>query len=131
MPDDDSKAESRAQEQARYKYESIVEMMQRRDAAKTEKEEDDSLEEIEQFPLSVMLRGDWHEPYTDKKVDDVEYQILLCTGGPAVRIIGDLGEDGPCTAVLECQDWFEQWTQCNSEYNEDVLIEFASRLLPC
>lgn len=113
------------------KYESIVEMIKRREAASTEKEEDESLEEIESSALSVMLRGDWHEPYSQTKVDDVEFYILLCTGGPAVRIYGELESDGAYNVRLECQDWFEPWTEYSGEYDENVLIEYANRLLPC
>jgi len=43
-------------------------------------------------------------------MDPEEFNILLCTGGPAVRITGDLDLlNQPDTARLEYQDWFEPW----------------------
>lgn len=120
--------ENRAAEQAKAQYENITAMVQRREAAKTEKQEDDSLEEIESSALSVRLRADWHA--FGESSEDCEYEILLCTGGPAVRIIGDLGSGGVESAVLQWQDWMEPWTEYRGKYDEDVLMEYANRLLP-
>lgn len=40
------------------------------------------------------------------------YELLLATGGPAVRIVGDLDDNcEPETARLEVQDWGEPWTE--------------------
>jgi hypothetical protein len=72
---------------------------------------DDARERIQEDPLSVLVRGDWHEPGTE---DDgpAEFEILLCTGGPACRIRGQLDEhQEPCRAWLEHQDWGTPWTE--------------------
>ena len=41
-----------------------------------------------------------------------EFEILLCTGGPACRIIGDLDQHGqPDRPRLQYQDWGTPWTE--------------------
>lgn len=59
-----------------------------------------------------------------------EHRILLGTGGPATRIVGELDEYGqPTNAKFEYQDWFKPWTAANdlSEEEEKTLLEFASQ----
>ena len=58
--------------------------------------------------LEVKVKSDWHRLGEDSELG--EYMILLCTGGPAVRIVGDLESDQPMTAKLEFQGWFTPWT---------------------
>jgi hypothetical protein len=88
-------------------------------------DEDDARQRIEEDALSVEVRSDWHTPGGD--ADAAEYQILLCTGGPACRIIGELdGYGQPNTARIEHQDWFKPWTNypLTAEEQETVL-EYA------
>jgi len=77
-------------------------------------------------PLSVEVRSDWHSPGAD---DDEcgEYNILLCTGGPAVRIVGDLNKwKEPESARLEYQDWFTPWENYYLNGNdEEKLVAYA------
>ena len=40
-----------------------------------------------------------------------KYDILLAPGGPALRIVGDLGGGEPTSATLEWQDWGTPWTE--------------------
>src|SRR4051812_36069117 len=69
-------------------------------------------ERIEADPLSVEVRSDWHTPGDRDGMTPAEYCILLCTGGPACRIVGDLDEHGePSSARIEHQDWFTPWTE--------------------
>jgi len=57
------------------------------------------------------VRDGWHTPMYDDG-DPVEYEILLCTGGPAVRIRGHLDQySQPSTARIEHQDWGTPWTE--------------------
>lgn len=71
-------------------------------------DEDQARQAIQEDPLSVEVRSDWQSPGEELKAS--EYTILLCTGGPAVRLRGDLSEYGkPDTASLEYQDWFTPW----------------------
>lgn len=63
---------------------------------------------ITEDPLSIEVRSDWHAPGEPDLSS--EYLILLCTGGPAVRITGELDEHRqPETAELQYQDWFTPW----------------------
>lgn len=72
---------------------------------------DDTAEKIEQtcqeLPLSVLVRSDWYCPSSgDRDREPVEFEILLSTGGPACRIIGDLNcGNYPCNCRVQWQDW--------------------------
>ena len=75
----------------------------------------ESLEDAEQAidndPLSVQVRSGWYTP-GEGSPDPEEFEILLCTGGPAVRIRGELGMHlEPYRAWIEYQDWFTPWTE--------------------
>jgi len=122
----------RAHAQAMAHLEIIVELIQRLRAAQDagdEAAEDAAREEIEDLPLEVLVRSGWHrpgeamEPYEPPE----EYQILLCTGGPAVRIVGTLTRLGePETAALEYADWGTPWTTYPVDAEEELaLLEFA------
>jgi hypothetical protein len=67
---------------------------------------------IQEDPLSVQVRTDWYSPgEANGDVAPAEFEILLGTGGPATRIMGDLDEHGqPCRAWIEAQDWGKPWT---------------------
>jgi hypothetical protein len=118
--------ENRAREQAQTQLESIKELLE--ELQKAEDEEDEEKAEglrnaIEETPLEVSIREDWHAP--GQKADSKEYIILLCTGGPAVRIHGELNEyNEPETAKIEYQDWFTEWQTLDAD--EDILLQFAS-----
>ena len=72
---------------------------------------DAALEAITESPLSVEVRSGWTTSGTTN-FKMTEYQILLTTGGPALRIIGELDQYGePETARLEYQDWGTPWTE--------------------
>lgn len=76
-------------------------------------------QDIQEDPLSVEVRSDWKE-----------YNILLCTGGPACRIIGDLDEHGqPDRARIEYQDWFTPWIELVNITSEerDALLNYAQQ----
>ena len=73
-------------------------------------DEDSASQAIDEGPLSVQVRSDWHNPGEESEA--VEYELLLCTGGPACRIVGDLGQHGqPERARIEYQDWGTPWTE--------------------
>lgn len=71
-------------------------------------------ERAQEMALSVEVRGPWHTPGdTDGNKAD-EFQILLSTGGPALRVMGDLndyGEPDADNSRLEIQDWGTPWTE--------------------
>lgn len=87
-------------------------------------DEDDARQRIEEDPLSVEVRSGWYDPCGDKPDPD-EFQILLCTGGPAVRIMGELDRGEPVRAWLEYQDWGTPWTQYFGA-DSDTLCRYAS-----
>ncbi len=88
---------------------------------------DKAQQAIEEDALSVEVRSEWHQPGTIGDEVYAEFRILLCTGGPAVQILGDVGEHGqPDQARLMCQDWFTPWTEVILESEETAdLLTFA------
>jgi hypothetical protein len=113
--------------QARAQYESILEMVKGlRGDADAEWGSDAARQAIEEDALSVEVRTDWHSPGADTD-KPTEYRILLCTGGPAVQIVGRLSQYGePETATLQFQDWFTPWTgYYDTDMEEDVLLDYA------
>ena len=81
--------------------------------------------EIHEGPLSVMVRDGWHSPGLPCEDGAEEYEILLSTGGPALRIYGHLGNHfEPASAELQWQDWFKPWTRCTFG-DEAVLLAYA------
>ena len=91
---------------------------------KNDTEREAAEEAIHEDALEVSIREDWHAP--GETSPDKEYLILLCTGGPAVRIIGDLNQyNEPENARLEHRDWGTSWTEYHEANNEAVLLEYA------
>ena len=73
--------------------------------------------------LSIDVRSDWHTPGYPGAV--TEYCITLTTGGPAVRIVGDLNQwKQPSSATLQVRDWGTDWTDYD-EADEDTLLGYA------
>src|SRR5690606_27267479 len=117
-----------AHEQAKVNLKIIVELLRRLHKALDagdEAAEDAAREEIWGLPLEVTVRSGWQRP--GEAVDPEEYQILLATGGPAVRITGALDLWGePATAVLQYQHWGIPWTEYPADDEEaQALLEFA------
>lgn len=72
-------------------------------------DEDTARQTIQEDALSVEVRSGWHTP--GEESEPTEFMILLCTGGPAVRIVGDLGRyNSPENPRLQYQDWFTGWS---------------------
>ncbi len=126
-----------AKDQAKAQLESITELMAALDKAEangTAELDGDTLdadairERINEDPLEVLVRNDWHAPGAED-AEATEYLILLCTGGPAVRIVGDLtGHEEPDTARLEYQDWFTPWIEYLLTEDENaVLLRYAQQ----
>lgn len=95
-----------------------------KDAGDCESEED-ARERIQEDPLSVQVRSCWCSPGEEMKA--CEFEILLCTGGPAVRIRGELDQfNEPYRAWLEYQDWGTPWQRYFDEDTGCALVEYAS-----
>ena len=85
---------------------------------------------IEEDALSVETRSEWYTPGDAENAGDAEYRVCLCTGGPAVQIIGELGAFGPDTASLQCQDWFTPWVAVTTSIEEGAaLLVYVQRLV--
>ena len=85
-------------------------------------------EAMREFPLSVEVRSNWYDPCCGPAAPE-EFCILLSTGGPALRIRGDLSEYAePSRCWLEYQDWGTPWAQyfSRSEDRCTALRWFAS-----
>ena len=101
--------EDRGKRQAKAQIESIVKMVAALNSENDENREE-ALEAIQYDPLSVEVRSGWHSVGSTHPPD--EFCILLCWGGPACRIIGELDEHAhPEKSRLEYQDWFTNWTE--------------------
>jgi hypothetical protein len=72
--------------------------------------------------LAVDVRSGWGSP---GELEPEEFQILLSTGGPALRIIGDLQGNEPSRARLEFQDWGTPWTEWRRDVDSKALAWFA------
>ena len=73
--------------------------------------EEQARERIRDDALSLDVRSEWHSPGDAEGVQDAEFRILLTTGGPAARIVGELRDGQPHNPRLEVQDWFKPWTE--------------------
>lgn len=111
---------SNLQEIGRSAYATITEMV-----AALEADRDDAERRIHEDALSVEVRSGWHTP-GDGNTAPTEFKILITTGGPAVRIIGELNEHAePICAWLEVQDWGTPWTEYTNA-DDATLLAYAN-----
>ncbi|KKL25670.1 hypothetical protein LCGC14_2402940 [marine sediment metagenome] len=110
-----------AREQAQAQLESITGMVEAMNADR-EWGGMGAHEAILEDALSVEVRSGWHAPEAPHH-PPLEYCLLLCTGGPAVRIRGDLDSYGtPASVILEYQDWGTPWTVYPATGAEDAIM---------
>ena len=99
------------------------ELKQLEEAAGECKDQDEARQRIEEDALSVAVRSGWTHPGEDMTA--AEFNILLSTGGPAVRIRGELNDIcEPSRAWLEVQDWGKPWTQY-FQADQDTLLAYS------
>ena len=105
---------------------SIVEMIGRLDSDDEETREAAETE-IHEAPLSLSVRNGWYSPSAPEDQEGPEeYEILLSTGGPALRIFGRIGEHfEPTSAELQMQDWYIPWERYPAP--EAVLLRFVQQ----
>ena len=100
-----------------------------REATEEEREdyhdEDRAREIIDEDPLSAQCRSGWAN--SKEEFEAEEFEILLCTGGPACRIVGDLDRGQPYHPQLQYQDWGTPWI----EYFDMTSDERAALLTYC
>lgn len=120
-----TKTDNRAEQQAALQYEDILSMLAALEAAAGDcADEEEARQRIQEDPFSVEVRSDWTNP--GEPLEPSEFMILLCTGGPAVRIVGELNRGEPCRAWLEYQDWETPWTRYFGA-DSDTLCQYASQ----
>lgn len=83
--------------------------------------DDDARERIQDDPLSLRIFGE----RIDGEWTADRFELLLTTGGPAVRIMGELDENEPTRAWLEVQDWGTPWTDYHESGIGDVLLDYC------
>ena len=79
-------------------------------------QQDELRESILNSALSVEFRSGWYSSPEDETKAE-EFRILLSTGGPALRIIGEIEENFAVNPKLQFQDWGTLWT--DFEITED------------
>ncbi len=89
------------------------------------KDRDDAERRIHDDPLSLQFRSGWCASREDMEPE--EFELLLGTGGPAVRIIGEISNGEPCNPQLQVQDWFKPWTDYNGDSDDDAALETYCR----
>lgn len=80
---------------------------------------------IQEDALSVEVRSGWCSSPSEMEAE--EFKILLCTGGPACRLIGELNQyNEPDKVRLQYQDWFTPWCDfyLDSE-DEEIVLEYC------
>ena len=82
-------------------------------------------EMVQEDPLEVQIREDWHG--IGEAAEVAEYMILISTGGPALRMIGRLNDYEPDSVRLQHQDWGTPWIEYFPESDSDALIWYASQ----
>lgn len=97
------------------------------DAAGDCEDQDDARQRIEEDALSVEVRSGWTCP--GEPLEPEEFRILLCTGGPACQIIGELNQYGePDSCRLMFQDWFTPWEELIMTSDEhDAVLTYCRR----
>lgn len=87
------------------------------------KSQDDARERIQEDALSVRIFGE----KVDGEWQADRFELLLTTGGPAVRIMGELNDNGePHRAWLEVQDWGKPWTHYYESGLDEVCLAYAN-----
>ena len=128
-----------AKQQAQLQLESITAMvnalhtaydLQEADVGGSDEPLEQARERIQEDALSVSVRSGWYDPCLNcGDVDRTEYNILLCTGGPACRVIGTMSEHcEPDSARIEYQDWGTPWTNYPlTSDQEAIVLEYAQQ----
>jgi hypothetical protein len=116
-----------AEQQAKSHVGSIVEMIHALRNAGTDSEREAAQTAIYEDPLEVEVRGDWHT-VSSRPSKASEFRILLSTGGPAVRIVGELNcYEEADSASVQYQDWFTPWRTLRalSDAESEAVLEYC------
>ena len=87
------------------------------------------VERIKETPLSITVRDGWRSPGQMTDEMPLEFEILLGTGGPAVRIYGELDHHGEPSSLcqLQNQGWGTSWQQVvlTTDEQQAAIVEFC------
>lgn len=90
--------------------------------------EDSITERLRESVLAVDVRSGWQQ--AGRPLEPDELQLLLCTGGPAVRVWCRLGAGGePQGCRLQFQDWFTPWETFGDA--DSAALDWFAGLLYC
>src|SRR5262245_49533610 len=96
-------------------------------AAESDDERESAEQAVYEDPLSIQVRTGWYsacDPKSDRRPQ--EFEIPLCTGGPAGRISGRLDEhQEPESARIEHQDWGTPWTEYREARDDEALLAYC------
>lgn len=85
-------------------------------------------QQIQEMPLSVQVRSEWYTPGQENVIPS-EFEILLSTGGPATRIVGELDAWGQATNCrVQARDWWQPWTNgyTPTSWEQERLVSFCN-----
>ena len=85
-------------------------------------------DQVQGTALDIQIRGPWHSPGVDDSAP-AEFQILVTTGGPAFRIIGELDQyNNPRNVRAEHQDWGTPWTEVDLDNEQQEAVDWFASL---
>ena len=118
-------------DQARAQTSAIVDLVAALVAAEATGDEtaiDNARQAINESPLSLEVRSGWTIP--GQPMEAEEFCLLLATGGPACRIVGQLS-NGQCEfGRIEGQDWGTPWTEYRPTPTErEALTRYCSEFV--
>jgi hypothetical protein len=79
---------------------------------------DDIEQTMREGVLDVQVRSGWQA--SDEHLEAAQFQILLTTGGPALRLIGDLEDGEPSRSWFEIQDWGTPWFGLHCQHSYEI-----------
>ena len=86
--------------------------------------EEEARDAIHAIPLSVEVRSGWRSVGEDAGEPE-EFRIVLCTGGPHIELIGDIGG----TVRVVSRDWGESDEYYPDADERSALDTFVSMLI--
>jgi len=83
---------------------------------------------VQETALDLQVRSPWHSPGMGDSTP-AEFQVLVTTGGPAFRIIGELDQHNHTVNVrAEHQDWGTPWTGVDLDNEQQEAVDWFAGL---